>query len=174
MKKQTIYQKDYSKYQKNYQVQLCSELDILLPEDESIRLLSEVMEELDYTKLYNAYAGRGRKPKTAPSAMFKVLVYGASEGKFASSKVAKACRRDINYMWLLGEELPPDDDALNRFRSKHLSEVVEDLFYQLVKKLRELDEIKYEHLFVDGTKIEANTNPTLKSSFQTSFVIRFS
>lgn len=42
--------------------------------------------------------------------------------------------------------------------SKRLSECCEDLFYQLVMKLRERGEIKYEHLFVDGTKIEANAN----------------
>ena len=130
----------------------------MLPVDESVRILSEVMEELDYTKLYRAYSPRGRNPKTSPVAMFKVLVYGSSEGKFASSEVARACRRDINYMWLLGDEPAPDDDALNRFRSKRLSEAAEALFYQLVKKLRELDEIKQEHLFVDGTKIEANAN----------------
>ena len=123
-----------------------------------MRLLSEVMEDLDYAKLRRAYAPRGRRPKTSPIAMFKVLVYGASEGKFASSTVARACKRDINYMWLLGDEPPPDDDALNRFRAKHLSEAAEDLFYQLVVKLRELDEIRYEHLFVDGTKLEANAN----------------
>jgi len=130
----------------------------MLPADESVRLLSEGLEELDYTGLYSAYARRGRKPKTSPPAMFKVLVYGSMEGKFASSEVARACRRDVNYMWLLGEEPAPDDDALNRFRGKQLSKAVEDLFYQLVKKLREWDEIKYEHLFEDGTKFEANAN----------------
>ena len=35
---------------------------------------------------------------------------------------------------------------------------MEELFYQLVKKLFALGEIRYEHLFVDGTKIEANAN----------------
>ena len=126
--------------------------------DETVRLLSEVMEELDYTNLYRAYARRGRKTKTSPSAMFKVLVYGSGEGKFASSEVARACKRDVNYMWLLGDEPAPDDDALNRFRSKQLGDAVEELFYQFVKKLRELDEIQYGHLFEDGTKVEANAN----------------
>ena len=158
MKKHQLHQKDYSRFPRNYQVKLCSELDILLPSDESVRLLSEVMEGMDYTGLYRAYAGQGRKPKTSPSAMFKVLVYGSMEGNFSSSKVARACRRDVNYMWLLGDEPAPDDDALNRFRSKQLSEVVEDLFYQFVIKLGELDEIKYEHLFNDGSKFEANAN----------------
>jgi len=158
MKKNQLCQKDYSKFPRNYQLKLCSEMDVLLPADESVRLLSEVMEELDYTNLYRAYARRGRKPKTSPPAMFKVLVYGDMEGKFASSEVARACRRDVNYMWLLGDEPAPDDDALNRFRSKHLCEAVENLFYQLVKKLRALDEITYSHLFGDGSKLEANAN----------------
>lgn len=158
MKNNTIIQKDYTMFPRNYQLKICSEYDILIPADESVRLLCEVMEGLDYTNLYRAYSPRGRKPKTSPTAMFKVLVYGAMEGKFASSEVARACRRDVNYMWLLGDEPAPDDDALNRFRSKKLSEVVEDLFYQLVKKLSEVGEICYEHLFVDGTKIEANAN----------------
>jgi len=158
MKKTQLSQKDYSKYPNKYQLKLCSEYDVLLPADESVRLLSEGLEELDYTNLYRAYSRKGRKPKTSPPAMFKVLVYGASEGKFASTQVARACRRDVNYMWLLGGEPAPNDDALNRFRSKQLSEASEDLFYQLVKKLRGLDEIKYEHLFVDGSKLEANAN----------------
>ena len=158
MLKQQLNQKDYSKFPRNYQLKLCSELDILLPLDESVRLLSEVMEELDYTNLYRAYARRGRKPKTSPPAMFKVLVYGDMEGKFASSEIARACRRDVNYMWLLGDEPAPDDDALNRFRGKQLSEAAEDLFYQLVCKLHEWDEVKYAHLFGDGTKFEANAN----------------
>ena len=158
MLKHQLSQKDYSKFPRNYQLKLCSELDILLPADESVRLLSEVMEEMDYTNLYRAYAHGGRKPKTSPPAMFKVLVYGNMEGKFASSEVARACRRDVNYMWLLGDEPAPDDDALNRFRGKQLREAVEDLFYQLVRKLRDWDEIQYAHLFEDGTKFEANAN----------------
>ena len=116
------------------------------------------MEELDCTNLYKAYSQRGRKPKTSPVTMFKILAYGAMEGRHACRELERACRRDINYMWLLGDEPAPDHDALNRFRSKKLTDVVEDLFYQLVKKLAEMGEIKYEHLCVDGTKIEANAN----------------
>jgi len=33
-------------------------------------------------------------------------------------------------MWMLGGEPAPYYDALNRFRSKHLSEAIEELFYQ--------------------------------------------
>ena len=39
-----------------------------------------------------------------------------------------------------------------------LKVAIEDLFYQLVSKLGEMNEIAYENLFIDGTKIEANAN----------------
>jgi transposase len=55
-----------------------SELEVLLPADKSVRLLSDMMEKLDYIKLYKAYARVGRKPKTSPVIMFKVLVSGTA------------------------------------------------------------------------------------------------
>ena len=158
MIKTKIIQKDYTTFSRNYQLKLCSETDILIPSDDSVRLLNEILEGLNYAKLLHAYRGRGRKPSTSPVTMFKILVYGAMDRKYTSRKLESACRRDINYMWLLGDEPTPHHDALNRFRSGKLAEVAEDLFYQLVQRLRELEEIKYEHLFVDGTKIEANAN----------------
>jgi transposase len=80
------------------------------------------------------------------------------EGKHSSRELERACKRDINYIWLLGSEKAPNHSEIARFRSKRLSESCEDLFYQLVRKLNERGEIKYEHLFVDGTKMEANAN----------------
>ena len=45
-----------------------------------------------------------------------------------------------------------------RFRSQRLPQCAEELFFQLAEKLADYGEIKFEHLFVDGTKIEANAN----------------
>ena len=158
MKKSKIIQKDYSIFGRNMQVKIENSLEKIIPSEESVRLLCEVMEELDYTKLYRAYSPKGRKPKTEPKTMYKLIIYGAMDGKYSSRELARACRRDINYMWLLEDEKAPNHSEIARFRSQRLPEAGEDLFYQLVKKLREIDEIKYEHLFVDGTKIEANAN----------------
>ena len=61
-------------------------------------------------------------------------------------------------MWLLNGEPTPDHSTITRFMDDKLSSEIEDLFYQLISKLHELGEIKFENLFVDGTKIEANAN----------------
>lgn len=156
--KQLKIQADYSKFGRSFQLKLLSETDVLIPCDDSVRLAAEVLESLDYSSLHRVYARRGRKPKTRPETVFKVLAYGAMDMTYSGRRLDSACRRDVNYMWLLGGEPAPSHDALTRFRSGPLAKCAEDLFYQFVKKLGELDEIKYEHLFVDGTKIEANAN----------------
>lgn len=153
-----IIQQDYTTFGKVYQLKICSETDILIPSDDSVRLLDAILEDLDYTKLYRAYSRRGRKTKTAPVTMFKILVYGVMDRTYSGRELERACRRDVNYLWLLGDEPAPSHDALTRFRSGPLAEVIGDLFYQLVKQLRELGEIALVHLFVDGTKLEANAN----------------
>ena len=61
-------------------------------------------------------------------------------------------------MWLLNGAPAPNWHEISRFKSKRLSVCAEDLFFELEGKLRSLGEIKFEHLFVDGTKIEANAN----------------
>ena len=41
------------------------------PNDDSVRLLSHELEDLDYTKLYQAYSAKGRNPAVDPKTMFK-------------------------------------------------------------------------------------------------------
>lgn len=48
--------------------------------------------------------------------------------------------------------------AAHFFDIKNVNEVVEDLFYQQVNYLATQNEILFENVFIDGTKIEANAN----------------
>ena len=151
-------QQDYTKFSKVYQVKFSSEYEALIPRDESVRLLDAIMEELDYTNMYRAYARKGRNTAVSPVTMSKVLVYGAMDRRYSGRDLEKSCLRDINYMWLLGDEPAPSHDALTRFRGGVFADCAEDLFYQLVLKLLQIGEIELVHLFVDGTKLEANAN----------------
>ena len=130
----------------------------LIPEDESVRLLSHILEELDYHSLYQAYSREGRNPAVEPSLMFKILVYAYSQGIYSSRKIEQACRRDINFMWLLAGSKAPDHCTIARFRTHFLKEVCEDLFGQLARILLKSGEISGKNLFVDGTKIESRAN----------------
>jgi len=133
-------------------------MEVLIPEDDSVRLLSHMTEELDYTNLMMAYSSKGRNPAVKPKTLFRVLVYAYMNNIYTSRKIEEACKRDINFMWLLQGQKPPDHNTIARFRNLRLSGIVEGLFSQLVVKLSELGEIQYENIFIDGTKIEAYAN----------------
>ena len=150
--------KNYTENSNIYQLKLPLELDGLIPEDDSVRLLSQILEDLDYTKLYQAYSAKGRNPVVDPKTMFKIMTYAYSQNIYSSHKIEVACRRDINFMWILAGQKAPDHSTIARFRQKHVADAIEELFYQLVNILYELNEIKFENVFIDGTKIEANAN----------------
>lgn len=130
----------------------------IIPENDSVRRLDEILDEIDYRELKRLYTGKGRPKIIQPQTLFKIMVYANMQGIYASREIEKSCKRDINFIWLLNGEKAPNHHLIARFRSTKLSECLEGLFYQLVEKLEQIGEIKYEHLFVDGTKIEANAN----------------
>lgn len=156
--KKTITNKNYTKSSGDYQLCLPLDYNRIIPENDSVRLLSHILEGLDYTKLYMAYSKRGRKPAVEPRIMFKIIAYAYMNNIYSTHKIETACKRDINFMWLLEGRKAPDHSTFGRFRQKYLSNVAEDLFYQLVIRLNEVGEINYNHVFIDGTKIEANAN----------------
>ena len=149
------YHKNYTEFRDTYQLVLPLNLEGLIPEDESVRLLSHILEELDYSSLYKAYSREGRNPAIEPSLMYKVLVYAYSQGIYSSRKIERACRRDINFMWLLAGNQAPDHSTIARFRTGFLKDACEDLFGQFCRILLDSGEISGENLFVDGTKIES-------------------
>jgi len=140
-----------------FQLILPIDTGVMIPVDDSVRLLNDILEQLNYTTLYDCYSRVGRPP-TPPKILFKILSYAYMNNIYSSRKIEKACKRDINFIWLLGGEKAPDHNTISRFRSRQLVKVIEDLFYQLIVKLARLDEVKYENIFIDGTKIEANAN----------------
>ena len=152
------YHKNYTELGNSYQLVLPLSFEGLVPEDESVRLLSHVLEELDYTKLYQAYSTKGRNPAVDPKTMFKILTYAYSQNIYSTRKIEKACRRDINFMWLLAGQKAPDHSTIARFRTGFLAEACEDLFYQLVRLLAAMGELSKETVFIDGTKLEACAN----------------
>lgn len=153
------YRVNYDTKKRNVQLKIDEIFaETVIPADDSVRLLDEVMEEMDYTPLMRAYKRTGRRPATNPVTMMKILVYAKMQGIVSTRAIALACTRDINFIWLLNGEKAPNHSEIARFQNKRLTECGEELFYQLVEKLAVMGEIKYEHLFVDGTKIEANAN----------------
>ena len=158
MTNKLIYHKNYTELGETYQLVLPLSLEGLVPDDDSVRLLSHELEDLNYSLLYQAYSAKGRNPAVDPKTMFKILTYAYSQNIYSSRKIETACRRDINFMWLLTGQKAPDHSTIARFRTGFLAEACEDLFYQMVRRLSEMNEISKETVFIDGTKLESCAN----------------
>lgn len=153
-----IYQKNYVELGESYQLVLPLNLEGLVPHDDSVRLFSHELEELDYSLLYQAYSAKGRNPVADHKTMFKILTYVYSQNIYSSPKMETACRRDINFMWLLAGQKAPTHTTIARFCTGFLSDACENLFYQMVHRLEEVGELPKEMVFIDGTKLEACAN----------------
>ena len=69
---------EYTAYGTGYQVCLPMNLEIIIPSDEPVRLLSAVAEELDYSRLTATYS-RSEKIEHSPRLLFKIILYGRVE-----------------------------------------------------------------------------------------------
>ncbi|CAB1239259.1 protein of unknown function [Ruminococcaceae bacterium BL-6] len=133
-------------------------MEITIPQEDPVRLVSAQLEELDYRKLYRAYSSQGRKSAAEPRILFEVLVYGYLCGIYSTRKLEEACRKRVDFMWLLQGEPVPDYSTFARFRTGRTKDTVEDLFYQFVRRLEEMGETEHDEVFIDGTKIESRAN----------------
>ena len=114
MKKLKLHNKNYIEFNESYQLVLPLNQECLIPENDSVRLLSHVLEGLDYRKLYKAYSSVRRKPAVEPKIMFKIISYAYSQNVYSSRKIEKACR-DINFRWLLQGYKAPDHATIGIF-----------------------------------------------------------
>jgi transposase len=137
----------------NYQVILPLSTEVLIPADSSVRLLVSVLERLDFSKEAVEYTKRKRDVPFA--VMLRVVVYGFMRDVRSTRKIEAACRENINFMWLLEGYTAPDHNAVARFIA---AVDMNSVLVKVNKLLLELDELKFENAFIDGTKIEANAN----------------
>ena len=70
--------------------------------------------------MYRTYSRRERY-QVSLRQLLAIVVYSAMNGIFSSQKIEEACRRDLNFMYLLEGKHGPDQVTIARFRSLHLA-----------------------------------------------------
>ena len=148
-------QKDYTLNQSGYQLKLPLGLETIIPKNDSVRLISQFVEEMDLTDLYSTY---DRINSLSPRTLLKIVLYSYMNGDYSSRSMELNCKRDINFMFLLEGHSAPDHATLARFRSIHFAPCSKRILAEVSNILFDLDEISGETVFIDGTKIEANAN----------------
>lgn len=148
-------QKDYTLNEEGYQLKLPLNIETIIPEDDSVRLLSQFVEAMDLTDLYSTYE---RINSVSPRTLLKIVLYSYMNGDYSSRSMELNCKRDINFMFLLEGAPAPDHATFARFRSIHFAPCSKRILAEMSNTLFDLGEVSGETIFIDGTKIEASAN----------------
>jgi len=152
-----ILHKNYTLNQSTYQLKLPLNIDTIISADDSVRLLSQFVEEMDLADLYSTY-DKVRENSVSPRTMLKIVLYSYMNGDYSSRSMEINCKRDINFMYLLEGAKAPDHATFARFRSIHFAPCAKRILAEMSNRLYDLGEISGEAIFIDGTKIEASAN----------------
>ena len=131
--------------------------ELHLLDDDPVYTLKKVMEDLDFSGLLACYSDKGRTGYH-PIMMYAVVTYANMRGVRAVDRIVELCERDLAFIWLTkGQKLRRD--AFYDFKGKKLTgEVLDELNYQFLHRLKKEGLLTLNELFIDGTKIEANAN----------------
>ena len=157
MRLNKLLQKDYTLSSLYYQIKLPLDVEILIPADDPVRLLSTFVEGMELSDLYQTYE-RIKKNQATSRQLLKIMVYASMNRIYSSRDIETACRRDINFMYLLEGKPAPDHATFARFISLHFAQCSKKTLAEVSKLLYSLGEISGKSIFIDGTKIESVAN----------------
>ena len=130
-------------------------IDRDIAENDPVRLVNAVVENLNLENFKRLYKERGRSPYH-PRMMLKVILYAYMSNIYSCRKIEKALLRDVHFIWLAGYE-QPDFITINRFRNR-VKDEINNVFTQLVLLLAERGLVSLDVEYIDGTKIESKAN----------------
>ncbi len=146
----------FKSYLQNQPLLLPPSLEELIATNHPVRVVNEVINQINLQPLLSAYTGGGCS-SYHPLMLLKVVVYGYMNNVYSSRKLEDACKSDIRFMWLAAMNTP-DHNTINTFRSVKLQEPLKAIFTQVVALLSAEGLLSIKEIYTDGTKIEANAN----------------
>lgn len=118
-------------------------------------VIDRIVERLDLKGVYTEYSKEGN-PSYHPKMMLKVLFYAYYCGIMSCRTIWDQVTHRADFIYLAAGQVP-NFRTINSFRLRHL-ERLPGLFTQIVYLCGTLGLIGFEHLAIDGQKIEANAS----------------
>lgn len=134
---------------------IAESLDICDP----VLAFDRIMEEIEIEQYLKPEEGRRNgRPGYCRVNMLKTILYGFMDTGYASLReLEDRCKVNLRYMYLMDNETP-SYHCFGDFINEELSEGIEEIFKAVMEYIREKDHVDMEHVYIDGTKLEANAN----------------
>jgi transposase len=130
-------------------------LDICDP----VLVFDRFMEEIDWEKyLRNVPAHVTGRIRYNPISMLKTILFGfMTKGYISLRELEDSCKVNLRFMYLMDHKTP-SYCTFGYFIETVLKPSVEELFSDINKKIVAKDQVDLSHLYIDGSKFEANAN----------------
>ena len=130
-------------------------LDELIGQGNLVRFIDAVVDRFDLSGLIEQYKGGGASA-CHPATLLKVWLFGWCRRVYTSRPLAAALKRDVEFMWLAGEQTP-SFVTLADFR-RRLNGTIKDIFKEVVGLAIRAGIVRSEEIYIDHTKVQANAN----------------
>ena len=141
------------------QLKLPLDIEKIIDISDPVYSFSEIMDSIDFTIYFAVKESKTGRPKYNPTIMLKVILFSFMENGYLSlRKMEKSCKTDIRYMWLLDGMAAPSFATFGNFIREELTDSIENIFLAINQVIFEKDQVDLNHVYIDGTKIEANAN----------------
>ncbi len=146
-------------YYTPFQLRFPIEIEKIIEISDPVYTFCEVVNHIDLNKYLRIEDHRIGRPRYDESTLLKVILFAFMDNGYESlRKIEKLCKTDIRFMWLLGDNAPPTHMTIDNFMNNTLAAKIEDIFTDINSYIFEQEKVDLNHLYIDGTKIEANAN----------------
>lgn len=146
-------------YNTPYQLKLPLEIEKIIEKSDPVYTFSEVLNQIDLKRYLVIKENRTGRKRFDSETLLKVILFAFMEHGYVSTrKIEKLCKTDIRFMWLLQEEKAPSHMTIDNFMNNCLSCNIENIFNEINRYIFNRENVDLEHIYIDGTKLEANAN----------------
>lgn len=131
-------------------------VDSLISPDDPVRLIDEVLDDVDWSSWEKKYGRRKGRPPIQPKRTAAAILYGMYRGIRSSRKLEEACNYRFDFIWLV-EGRHIDHSTFNTFRTR-FHQPLKDLFKQIGRIAMSIGLIQLGQVAFDGTRVKANNS----------------
>jgi transposase len=150
---------NHSEYFTPIQMKFPVDLEKIIEISDPIYTFNEIMNEVDLRKYLVVKGNKVGRPRLDSIKLLKIILFAFMEFGYVSLRRIEAlCKTDIRFIWLLDGMEAPSFMTIANFINEFLLDSIESIFNEINSYIFEKENVDLNHVYIDGTKLEANAN----------------
>ncbi len=148
-----------NEYYTPIQLKIPDDLVKIIEISDPIYTFNELIGQIDLRKYFVEKGSKTGRPRFDPIKLLKIILFAFMENGYASLRnIEKLCKTDIRFIWLLDGSPAPSFMTISNFMNEFLLDSIKDIFNDINSYIFEKEHVDLKHVYIDGTKLEANAN----------------